>query len=166
MTIGSFKSLRLDAYQGACAFLNLEADLLDRHAYHEWLALWEEDARYIAPIDREATDYENRLNHIHDDASMRQQRVERFLSGYAPSASPIMRTVRSVSRVRILEATDDQLRVASSLMIVTFKRQVQKLIVADVTHRLMLRPDEVRIGEKIVLLINSDEPLSEMSFLL
>ena len=102
---------------------------------------------------------------VDDDASMREQRVERLLSGHAPSATPIMRTVRSTGRVRLLETSPDNLFVASSLLIVSFKRQVQTLIAADVTHRLARHGDGLRIVEKLVLLINSDEPLAELSFM-
>ena len=147
------------------AFIDYEADLLDRLAYIEWLALWAQNGRYILPIERQAMDDENQLNHIYDDASMRRQRVERLLSGRAPSASPIMRTVRTVGRMRLLETDASALVVSSALFIVSFKRQVQTLIAADVTHRLIRGADGLKIGEKRVLLINSDEPLAEMSFL-
>ena len=156
----------LDDLTLARAFIDHEADLLDRLAYAEWLELWAQDGRYIVPIDRQATDYANQLNHIYDDASMRRQRVDRLLSGRAPSATPIMRTVRTVGRVR-LRGTDagGGLVVSSSLLIVSFKRQAQTLMAADVTHRLIRSANGLKIGEKRVLLINSDEPLAEMSFL-
>ena len=165
MTNALLEKPGLDDLALARAFIDHEADLLDRLAYAEWLALWAPDSRYVLPIDRQATDYANRLNHIYDDASMRQQRVERLLSGHAPSATPIMRTVRTVGRVRLLEADAGRLVVSSSLFIVSFKRQLQTLIVADVTHRLIRGADGLKIGEKLILLINSDEPLAEMSFL-
>lgn len=155
----------LDDLALARAFIDHEADLLDRLAYAEWLELWAPDGRYILPIDRQATDYANQLNHIYDDASMRRQRVDRLLSGRAPSATPIMRTVRTVGRVRLLETDANDLVVSSSLLIVSFKRQLQTLIAADVTHRLIRSATGLKIGEKRVLLINSDEALAEMSFL-
>lgn len=165
MTFLSFDQGRLDDLALARGFIDYEADLLDRLAYAEWLRLWDATGRYILPIDRGVADHANRLNHVYDDASMREQRVERLLSGHAPSATPIMRTVRTVSRARLLDADGDTLTVASSLFIVSFKRQVQTLIAADVTHRLKREGDGFKILEKLVLLINSDEPLAEMSFL-
>lgn len=165
MTFPGFGSSRLDELALARAFIDHEADLLDRLAYQEWLELWDANGRYILPIDRVTEDYANRLNHIFDDASMREQRVERLLSGHAPSATPIMRTVRTVGRVRLLDSDAETLVVASSLLIISFKRQVQTLIAADVTHRLKRDGEGLRIAEKRVLLINSDEPLAEMSFL-
>lgn len=165
MTFSPFDPSRLDELALARAFIDHEADLLDRLAYAEWLKLWDASGRYILPIDRDTDDYPNRLNHIYDDTSMREQRVERLLSGHAPSATPIMRTVRTVGRVRLLDSEAKTLVVASSLFIISFKRQVQTLIVADVTHRLRREGTGLKIADKHVLLINSDEPLAEMSFL-
>ncbi|MHA4836439.1 aromatic-ring-hydroxylating dioxygenase subunit beta [Sphingopyxis sp. MSC1_008] len=165
MTLASFDQDRLGDLAHARAFIDQEADLLDRLAYDEWLSLWEPSGRYILPIDRDVIDHAGRLNHIYDDGSMRRQRVDRLMSGHAPSASPIMRTVRTIGRVRLLEADTAMLVVASSLLIISFKRQVQTLLAADVTHRLTRGADGLKIAEKLVLLINSDEPLAEMSFL-
>lgn len=149
----------------ARAFVEFEADLLDRVAYDEWLALWEEDGRYVMPIERDTVDYRDVLNHIYDDATMRRQRVRRLLSGHAPAANPVMRTVRMVSRLRLMEAAAGELLVASSLLIVSFRRQVQTVLAADVTHRLALRRQGILLREKVVRLINSDEPLPELSFI-
>jgi 3-phenylpropionate/cinnamic acid dioxygenase small subunit len=155
----------LDSLATARAFVDYEADLLDRLAYDEWLGLWEEDGRYIMPIERGEIDYRDVLNHIYDDATMRRQRVHRLLSGHAPAADPVMRTVRTVSRVRLMEANEGELVVASSLLIISFRRQIQTLLAADVTHRLALSGQGIRLREKLVRLINSDEPLPELSFI-
>ena len=155
----------LDDLAQARAIVEHEADLLDRLAYADWLEMWGPDGYYVLPIDREAQEFATRLNHIYDDAVMRKQRVERLLSGHAPSASPIMRTVRMTGRFRLIEADDAKIVISSSLLIVTYKRQVKNLIVADVTHRLLRSADGLKIDEKLVRLINSDDPLSEMSFL-
>lgn len=150
----------------ASAFLDYEADLLDRLALREWLALWLPEGRYIVPIDRQITDYANALNHIYDDQAMRIQRVDRLLSGLAPSASPPTRTVRTVSRIRILEDRADSLTVSSAMIIVGYKRQTKFLVAANVTHNLQRFAGGFRIAERTVMLIDSDEPLGDMSFIL
>lgn len=150
----------------AAAFLDLEADLLDRLAYREWLDLWSPAGRYIVPIERSDADHESRLNHIYDDHDMRSKRIERLLGGHAPSATPVTRTVRSVARIRLHEGRADQLLLTSSLHVVSYKRQVQSVIAADVRHKIRVAGSGFHIEEKIVQLINSDEPLGEMSFIL
>ena len=167
MTLGvRSNAAAADMRHRAVAFLDLEADLLDRHAYYEWLDLWAPSGLHIVPIERLEAGYEGRLNHIFDDHDMRLKRVERLLGGHAPSATPIMRTVRSISRIRLLECDADQLELSSSLHIVSYRRQVQSLIAADVRHKLRVAGDSFQIEEKIVQLINSDEVLGEMSFVL
>jgi 3-phenylpropionate/cinnamic acid dioxygenase small subunit len=166
MSASAISTLMIDMRQRAGAFLDLEADLLDRLAYREWLDLWDPSGFYILPIDRLEAGFENRLNHIYDDHDMRSKRAERLLSGHAPSATPITRTVRSATRIRLLECAPDQLLLSSSLHIVSYKRQVQNLVAANVLHRLLLDGDTIRIKEKVVQLIDSDEPLGELSFIL
>lgn len=147
-------------------FLDYEADLLDRLDLHEWLKLWLPSGRYIVPIDRESNDHANSLNHIYDDQAMREQRVGRLLSGLALSASPPTRTIRSISRKRILASRDDCHTISSSMIIVGYKRQTKFLVAANVTHELQRDGEGFQIAEKSVMLIDSDEPLGDMSFIL
>src|SRR5260221_14690061 len=88
----------------AMQFAWLEADLLDHACYEEWLALWTPQSRYVVPIDPAATEFEDTLNYAYDDHEMRRKRTERLISGQSVSASPVARTVRLLSRFRILEA--------------------------------------------------------------
>ena len=87
----------------AMQFVWLEADLLDSAGYDAWLALWTPTSRYVVPIDPGTTDFENTLNYAYDDAAMRQKRADRLTSGQSVSASPVARTVRLISRFRLLE---------------------------------------------------------------
>ena len=41
---------RLTLIQDVADFLYLEAELLDQHRFHEWLDLFADDVRYVAPI--------------------------------------------------------------------------------------------------------------------
>lgn len=150
----------------AAQFLWHEADLLDRKAYREWLQLWTPQAKYIVPIERDAQDFENALNYVYDDRGLREKRVERLLSGYAPSENPATRTVRTVSRFRILSEEDDSIELSSALMLVAYRRQAQRVMAADVTHKLVRTACGLRIGGKIVRLIDSDEPLTAIGFIL
>jgi len=74
--------------QEAIEFIWREADLLDRHDYNAWLALWTEEGRYVIPIDRGDVDPETALNVAYDDATMREARVKRLSSAAALSAAP------------------------------------------------------------------------------
>lgn len=143
-----------------------EADLLDRKEYREWLRLWTPQSKYIVPIERDAVDFENTLNYAYDDADLRAKRVERLLSGYAPSESPGTRTVRTASRFRVLSERKDWMELSSAMMLVAYRRQLQRVMAADVTHTLVRTAAGWRIDGKIVRLIDSDEALTTIGFIL
>lgn len=150
----------------AAQLLWYEADLLDHREYREWLQLWTPQSKYVVPIDRDARDFENTLNYAYDDAELRAKRVERLLSGYAPSENPATRTVRTVSRFRILSERNDSIELSSALMLVAYRRQIQRVMAADVTHTLIKTSAGWRIDGKIVRLIDADEPLTAIGFIL
>ena len=156
--------------QAAAEFIWLEADLLDTQDYTAWLALWTPGGRYVIPIERTGDDHADRLNVVYDDRLMREARVGRLRSGLSISASPSARTVRTVSRFRALgeHAGAAQLRCAQHL--VEYKYDRTRTLAADVTYRLV-RTDTtagagIAIDEKVVRLINSDDALFGMGYLL
>jgi len=103
--------MNIDLLNRATAFLWAEGDMLDHTEYADWLKLWTDTGLYIIPIDPNETDHENTLNYAYDDAQMREKRTTRLLSGEAISSAPLARTVRSVSRVRLLAEDGDKVTV-------------------------------------------------------
>ena len=152
--------------QEAIEFIWREADLLDRHDYPPWLALWTQDGRYVIPIDRNNSDIEATLNVAYDDATMRAARVKRLSSGSAMSAAPAARTVRTVSRFvpTLMRADMIELRCAQHL--VEYKYERTRILAADVTYRLRRRQEGLALDEKVVRLINSDDALFAIGYLL
>lgn len=152
--------------QDAMAFVWLEADLLDSASYDEWLALWTPGARYVVPIEPGTTDYENALNIAYDDAALRRKRVERLTSGQSISASPVARTIRSLSRFRMLSADGDACALRCAQILTEYRRERERTYTADVTFRLVSTPDGLRIDQKVIRLIQSSEALTGMSYIL
>ena len=101
-------NMNLQLLNEVTAFIWAEADMLDHSEYREWLNLWNEKGVYIIPIDPNLTDYENNLNYAYDDNHMRKLRVERLENGEAISTAPKANTVRSISRVRVIQDQDDE----------------------------------------------------------
>jgi 3-phenylpropionate/cinnamic acid dioxygenase small subunit len=143
-----------------------EAKLLDDKDYEEWDTLWTSDAHYVVPIDRDATDFAASLNIVYDDEQMRKLRIARLTSGYAQSVLSAARTVRTLSRFVVVDATTDELEVSSAQVLIGHKREETFLLGADVTHRIRFGADEARIVLKVVRLINSDESVRASGFLL
>ena len=91
----------------AIAVINLEGDLLDQGEFDAWLDLWQQDGLYVVPIDPTETDFKNTLNYACDDHHMRARRVKRLYSGESISTTPRARTLRTLSRFRLLEASEN-----------------------------------------------------------
>lgn len=151
---------------GTVAFLSREAWLLDRKDYQGWIDLWHADGFYIVPATLENVEAESSLNYIYDDQDMRRRRVQRLLSGASLTATPPTRTVRSLSRIVVLDHADGLARISSSLVLIASRRAVQRVFAADVEHLLDLTGPTPLIVRKTVRLINADEPLTDISFLL
>ena len=153
-------------FRAAIEFIWLEADLLDARDYARWLRLWTDDGRYIIPIDRDTDDYAAVLNVVYDDGAMREARIKRLGSGLSMSASPAARTVRTLSRFVIAGSAPGALDVRCAQLLVEQKRDQTHLLAADVTYRLVRRNGGLALDRKIVQLIDSDEALHGISYLL
>ncbi|MFF7474766.1 aromatic-ring-hydroxylating dioxygenase subunit beta [Streptomyces sp. NPDC008092] len=155
-----------------------EAHLLDGRRYEEWDGLWAEGGEYVVPIDREATDFADRLNLVYDDDRMRRMRVERLTGGFSISAAAAARTVRTVSRFVVSGPVgpvgpvgptghaEDAIEVSAAQILVGYKREETFVLAADVTHRIVFGPDGPRIARKIVRLVNSEDAVTASGFLL
>ena len=152
--------------QEAAEFIWREADLLDELAYREWLKLWTADGLYIVPIDRDAEDHAAALNVLYDDQSMREARVKRLLSGFSMSSAPPARTVRTVSRFRVIEREPGVLSLRAAQHVVEYKYERTRVLAADVTYRLVRAGDDLALDRKVVRLINSDDALFGIGYLL
>jgi 3-phenylpropionate/cinnamic acid dioxygenase small subunit len=152
--------------QEAVEFVWREADLLDNRDYSSWLALWTEAGRYVIPIEPESDDLAASLNIAYDDKGMREARVNRLCSGQAMSASPAARTARTVSRFRLLSAGKGAIELRCAQHLVEHRRDRTRLLAAQVTYRLVRGPAGLALDEKIVNLINADEALFGIGYLL
>jgi 3-phenylpropionate/cinnamic acid dioxygenase small subunit len=147
------------------AFLYHEADLLDSHRYEEWLALYTDDAIYWIPQGDE-TDHTHHVSIAYDDHRRLHERVLRLASGFAFSQDPPSRTCHVVGNVRVAGELDGELDVRSNLMLAEMRRGSQNVYAGHVTHRLVPTGESFMVREKTVRLINSDVPLSNLTFLI
>lgn len=150
----------------AAAFIWQEADMLDHGDFADWLGLWAEDGLYIIPIDPKETDYENTLNYAYDDQHMREKRVKRLTSGESISTSPQPRTIRMPTRFRILGEADGVVTVRCAQQLTEFRKDTIRQYTADVTFKLQRVGDSFRIKLKLISLINSDDALSGIGYIL
>jgi len=150
----------------ASAFIWAECDLLDRLAYRDWLGLWDPEGLYIIPIERDAQDPAEALNIAYDDREMREARVKRLLSGFSMSSAPPARTVRTASRFVVQESTADGIVLRCAQILLEYKYGRTRSLGADVTYRLVRSPEGMKMAHKSILLLNSDEDLFGIGYLL
>jgi 3-phenylpropionate/cinnamic acid dioxygenase small subunit len=158
--------MNLDLLNSATAFVWAEADMLDHAEYAAWLDLWTPDGLYIVPIDPDTEDFANTLNYANDDADMRAKRVARLTSGESVSTQPRARTVRSVSRLRILHSDGNAVTLRGAQDLRDFRKDRYHQHTADVTWDLVRNGDAWRIRRKAVRLINSIDTLSTIGYVL
>ncbi|PLV63233.1 hypothetical protein GKQ23_07145 [Erwinia sp. E602] len=159
-------SERQQVLSAAIGFINDEADLLDRGAFHHWLALWHPEGLYVVPIDPATEDFANTLNYALDDQQMREKRVKRLCSGEAISATPQARTIRISGRHHLLSASERRvdLRCAQSLWVQ--RKGLTHHTVADVSYQLVPQGDSFLIQQKVVRLINAEDYLLAIGYIL
>lgn len=158
--------MNIELLQQATAFIWQEADMLDHTEYAAWLKLWTENGVYVIPIDPRETDFENTLNYAYDDRQMREKRVARLIGGEAISSAPVARTVRSVSRLRLLAQDGEQLTVRCAQDLREFRKDRFRQHTADVTYHLLRQGESFLIERKVIQMINSTDTLTAIGFIL
>ncbi|KFE50626.1 aromatic-ring-hydroxylating dioxygenase subunit beta [Pseudomonas syringae] len=158
--------MNLQLLNQVTAFIWAEGDMLDHGEFDTWLSLWSEKGTYIIPIDPNEEDYENTLNYAYDDHHMRQLRIQRLTGGESISTSPQPRTVRTLSRFRVLFESDEHVTVRCAQNVREFRKDSFKHYSADIVYELERVGDRLRIQRKLVRLINSDDTLACLGYIL
>ncbi|MFC7291379.1 aromatic-ring-hydroxylating dioxygenase subunit beta [Hirschia litorea] len=153
-------------FENVVQFLWREAEILDTQSYDEWLELWDKEGLYIIPIDQTAEDYADTLNYAYDDDKMRRKRVVRLQSSFSQSALTAARTVRTTSRFVVVDHSENEMTLRAAQHLVEYRRDIIRILAADVDIVVINTNDGLKLKKKIVKLINGEEAVSAMGFLL
>ena len=145
-------------------FLYHEARLLDTQQLEAWLELFTEDATYWVPLERDQKDPLETSSIIHDDRTLLELRIKQARHPRAHARLPLARTVHQVGNVMV-EDDKDEVRVRSTLQVVEFRNEKQRLHGALVEHRLRRAGDSFRIAHKRVDLVSSEGELDGIAIL-
>ena len=145
-------------------FLYHEARLLDTGQLEAWLELFTDDATYWLPLEQNQKDPFETSSIIHDDKTLLELRVKQARHPRAHARQPLARTVHHVGNV-IVEELEGELRVNSTLQVVEFRNEKQRLYGALVEHRLRPMQDAFKIAHKRVDLVNSEGELDGIAIL-
>ncbi len=151
-----------EAYQ----LLAREGQLLDDHRYDEWSDLYTEDCVYWVPIRRDDPDPERDVSIAYDDHGRMRERIERMRSGFMYAQDPPSRTSRLMGSVQVWRAGEGALQVRSSFVVTELRRERRTVYSGTAHHMLRSEEGRLRISRKTVLLVDSDSPLGNLTFIL
>ena len=145
-------------------FLYYEARLLDTQRYEEWLELFTDDATYWVPLEQNQKDPLETSSIVHDDRTLLELRVKQARHPRAHARQPLARTVHQVGNIMVEEGADE-VKVSSTLQLVEFRNEKQRLYGALVEHRLRRVKGTFKIAHKRVDLVNSEGELHGIAVL-
>ena len=153
-------------YSEAQQFLYREARLMDSHAYDEWLGLWAQSAHYWIPCNGDETDVTRHVSIVNEDRGGLEDRIRRLKSGAHYAQDPRSRLSRVVSNVE-LEAAEsrEQLVIHSTFNLSAHRRGRIDVVAGRARHRLVLEGDGPRIAEKKVILVDNDDKIMNLTYL-
>ena len=146
-------------------FLYTEARLLDQQRYEEWLALYTEDATYWVPLEQDQQEALETSSIIRDDKTLLELRVRQARHPRAFARQPLARTVHQVGNVMVGAEENSEVDVASTLQVVEYRGERQRLWGATVLHRLRRAQGGWMIASKRVDLVNSEAELDGIAIL-
>lgn len=147
-------------------FIYREARLQDEHAYEAWEALWDEDGVYWVPANDDDIDPDEKMSVLYDNRSRIRIRVRQLMTGKRHTQEPQSRLRRLVSNIEAA-AQDDGLIAAGCNQLV-FESNLRGETIWAARTEYLLRPggDSFLMARKKVSLVNNDQPLYTLSFLI
>ena len=147
-------------------FIYREARLQDDHEYEAWEALWTDDGVYWIPAGGEGGDPERDMSIVYDNRSRISLRVKQLLTGRRLSQTPRSRIRRIVSNIEILDRDDRNIRVTSNAMVFELQTRGETIWASRNEYVLRHEANGLRMAFKKVVLVNNDQPLFSMAFLI
>ena len=142
-----------------------EARLLDDLRHQEWLAMLDENATYWIPCNGEGTDPNREISLVFDDKHRLTDRIGRLQSGLAHAQNPPSKTKRLVSNVQIENATENTATILSGFILYELRRGKERVFAGRYEHRLNLVDGTWKIASKKVVLMNNDEVIDNLTFI-
>jgi benzoate/toluate 1,2-dioxygenase subunit beta len=146
------------------SFLYYEARLIDEHQYNEWLSLWTEDALYWIPCNSDDADPARQAMIIYDNRDRLEERILRLTSTAAWAQQPRSRTRRLLSNVEFREV-EGGYAVEANFLLAEIRRSKQDIFAGRAIYTLRDNGDRFKIALKKVLLLNNDDPIDNLTFI-
>jgi len=146
-------------------FIIHEASLLDARRFRDWMGLFADDGTYWVPAVPDQQSPFDKASLFYDDRELMNTRVERLEHPRIHVQTPPSRTTHLVGNV-VVEDTGGakgEYVVDSTLIMVEYRDDAQRVFAGRQRHRLRRHGDSFRIVQKRVDLINCDSAFDAMA---
>jgi len=129
------------------------------------LALWADEVLYWVPANEDDIDPHRHVSIVYEDKTRLEDRIERLKSGAAYAQDPKSRMRRVISNIEIEEGENGEVTVYSNFNLTELRRSQQRTFAGRTIHKLQPSGNGFKIAYKKVLLVNNDEVISNLTFL-
>ena len=145
-------------------FLYREARLADEGRYDAWEALWSDDGVYWVPAAGDDPDRE--MSIIYDNRSRIALRVQQLKTGKRYAQTPPSSVRRMISNIEMLEQEGDHVLVGANFLAVEARPRRTVLWAGRTEYRLRRAGGTFRLARKTVTLVDRDQALPTLAFLI
>lgn len=148
-------------------FVAHEADLADARAYDEWLRLWSPNAVYWVPCNLDDYDPKQHVSIIYDDYQRLKERCFRLSSEGALAQEPPSRLCSVMGHVDVaVDAGNQEITAKTKMVLVEVRPGTKNIYGARCEYRLEETEDAFSMLSKKVILLENDEALGNLTFIL
>ena len=163
MTVAGDRELDLRQVE---QFVYREARYADEHDYDAWEALWTDDALYWVPAGGDLADPGGQMSVIYDNRNRISTRLKQLRTGRRYAQTPPSRLRRVVSNVEVLGREGGDTVVGANFILAEARERGVVTWAGRTTYRLRWADGELKLAAKQVLLVNRDQPLPTLGFLI
>jgi benzoate/toluate 1,2-dioxygenase beta subunit len=147
-------------------FVFREARYADEHDYDAWEALWTDDAVYWVPAGGDLTAPAERMSVIYDNRSRIATRIAQLRTGRRYAQTPPSSLRRVISNIEVLGREEADIVVGANFVLAESRERGVEMWAGRITYRLRTADGALRLAGKQVLLVNRDQPLPTLAFLI
>jgi benzoate/toluate 1,2-dioxygenase subunit beta len=147
-------------------FIYREARYADEHDYDAWETLWTDDAVYWVPAGGDLADPGGQMSVIYDNRSRITTRLNQLRTGRRYAQTPPSSLRRVISNVELLGRDGGDAVAGANFVLAESRERGVVTWAGRIIYRLRWVDGELRLAGKQVLLVNRDQPLPTLAFLI
>lgn len=161
-------TLDVDLLREVEQLLYREARLADEHRYDEWEALWTDDAIYWVPSGGDDIDPTRTMSVIFDNRARIRTRIRQLHTGKRHAQTPASKLRRLITNVELTGSDGDFEDISVGANFVVYESRARGVTewAGRAEWKLRRVGGDLQIAYKKVMLINNDQPLSTLAFLI